>query len=511
MRLPIGEGSNVAMELFPYQTAGAYAVMHHFEQGSKFVILDAPPGTGKTFIGRFIMEQMATYNKHSLYSCHSKALQRQFTEDFPEVPVMYGRSNYETEYEPKATAADCLGQECSFCTNCPYRIAKDKFLRAPVGMTNINYFLSESNYVGAIETDFIVLDEVDTLEKVLMDFAELSISERNLRLRYGMYGPKKKTVESSWVDWAEAAHAKMILARNKVVKESKVNPTPQAIKEAQYVSGIVKKLEMLNDEEFGIRSGNWVYDGYNDSMVKFRPIKIANLAERLIWSHVNKALLMSGTIISAQSIASDLGIDNYEEVTLPSRFPVENRPIYVKPVAKMTQKSTNKDYDDMAEQINAIMESNAGRILIHTVSYRFAGEIMNRLKSDRLITYSNNSEVESAISTYLDRPDAVLVAPSMSRGVSFSYDKCDVIIIVKIPYLSLGDKQVSARLYTLGGQLWYTVSAIRELVQMTGRGMRAADDRCATYILDSSFIDMLNRHGNKRLFPKWWRDAVIEI
>ena len=501
----------MSQELFPYQTAAAYAILHQFSQGYKFVILDAPPGTGKTYIGRFVMEELSSHDQHSLYSCHSKALQRQFNEDFPEVPVMYGRSNYPTELEPGMTAADCLGPECSLCNVCPYRVAKEKFLHSPVGMTNISYFLSEANYVGVINTDMIVLDEVDTLEKVLMDFAELSISEKNLRLRYGMYAPKKKTVESSWVDWAEAAYAKMLLVRGKVIRKMKIDPNPQSVKEAQYVNGLVGKLKLLNDEEFGIRSGNWVYDGYNDGMIKFRPIKIANLANNLIWAHVDKVLLMSGTIISAQSIANDLGIDNYEEVTLPSRFPAANRPIYINPIAKMTAKSTILDYDRIVDQIRVIMNNNAGRILIHTVSYRFALEIMNRLKSDRLITYTNNTAVESAISTYLDTPGSVLVAPSMSRGVSFSYDKCDVIIIVKIPYLSLGDKQVSARLYTPGGQLWYTVSAIRELIQMTGRGMRAADDRCATYILDASFLDMFNRHGNKRLFPNWWRDAMIIV
>lgn len=496
------------MPLYPYQEAVAGAILHHFKT-NKFVILDAPPGTGKTFIGHEIMDKMSDNRNHTLYSCHSKALQRQFIEDFPDTAVMYGRSNYQTELVPELTTEDCLGKECNYCNICPYKVAKRDFVQAPMGMTNISYFLAESNYVNEINTSLIIVDEADKLEDALLSFAELSLNERNLRLKYHIYPPSRKTVESSWLTWAESTYEKMRQTQRILSHQVDHSTDPLLAKELKYVNGLVSKLRLLTDPALGIPSGNWVYDGYNESMIKFRPIRVATLAQDLIWKHVDKALLMSGTVISASVMADSVGIDDFEEVTLPSRFPAENRPVHIRPIVKMNAKSENSDFDLLAREIEAILDKHPGRVLVHTVSYRYAQELMNRVRSNRLITYNKSSEVESAIGKYLANPDSVMIASSLSRGISFSYDQCDVIIIVKVPYLSLGDKQVSARLYSAGGQLWYTVSAIRELVQMTGRGMRAADDKCVTYILDAGFNDLYYKRGNGRFFPKWWKDAIV--
>ena len=50
------------------------------------------------------------------------------------------------------------------------------------------------------------------------------------------------------------------------------------------------------------------------------------------------------------------------------------------------------------------------------------------------------------------------------------------------------------------------MQTIRDIVQMTGRGVRSADDWAITYVLDSQFTKNVWR--NKFLFPEWWREAV---
>ena len=79
-------------------------------------------------------------------------------------------------------------------------------------------------------------------------------------------------------------------------------------------------------------------------------------------------------------------------------------------------------------------------------------------------------------------------------------------VVAKVPYPNLGDKQVSSRLHSPGGELWYQVQSIRSLVQMTGRGVRHDADYCTTYILDSSFISLWKKWGH--LIPKWWSAAI---
>jgi Rad3-related DNA helicase len=108
---------------------------------------------------------------------------------------------------------------------------------------------------------------------------------------------------------------------------------------------------------------------------------------------------------------------------------------------------------------------------------------------------------------FLSIEDAVLLAPSFERGIDLPEEDCQVIIIAKVPYPYLGDKQISARMRTRGGQTWYAVQTIRSIAQMTGRGMRSAGDWCDTYVLDAQFRRIYKDH--KRLFPKWWRESLV--
>jgi Rad3-related DNA helicase len=122
------------------------------------------------------------------------------------------------------------------------------------------------------------------------------------------------------------------------------------------------------------------------------------------------------------------------------------------------------------------------------------------------LTYRNAGEREATLERFLTTPDAVLLAPSFERGVDLPEEACEIIIIAKVPYPYLGDKQIAAKLYSKGGKTWYAVQTIRAIVQMCGRGMRSTDDWCDTYILDAQFKKLWRDHG--RLFPQWFREAV---
>lgn len=199
-------------------------------------------------------------------------------------------------------------------------------------------------------------------------------------------------------------------------------------------------------------------------------------------------------------------------VRSPSTFDPKRRPIYVFPVARVTHKERESAYPLIAKAVEAVAERHRGqRILVHTVSYdltRFISEAGTDTVNDRYVSYLSGGDRQTAIAQYLDRPGSILLAASLDRGIDLPGNDCSGIIVAKIPYPNLGDKQVSARLHGKDGQLWYTVQTIRTLVQMTGRGMRSEDDSCESYILDSQFIDSVWRK-NKNLLPDWWREALV--
>ena len=198
----------------------------------------------------------------------------------------------------------------------------------------------------------------------------------------------------------------------------------------------------------------------------------------------------------------------YGTVTVSSTFPPERRPIYLYPTAEMTKKQQPQSIPLIAAAINTICSTRPGRILIHTVSYDLNAALQTRLHVQRpVFSYSSSAAKAKAIESYLSHPDAILLAPSLDRGIDLAQDDCRHIIIPKIPFPNIGDKQISQRMYSKGGRLWYAVKTIRTLVQMTGRGFRSEDDFCEAYILDKTFLTSIWRQ-NKHLLPEWWKEAL---
>ena len=66
-----------------------------------------------------------------------------------------------------------------------------------------------------------------------------------------------------------------------------------------------------------------------------------------------------------------------------------------------------------------------------------------------------------------------------------------------MPYLSLGDKFVFAKLKIYPS--WYQCKAITETLQSVGRSIRNEDDWCVGYILDASLSDLI--HNSRKSFP----------
>jgi Rad3-related DNA helicase len=200
-------------------------------------------------------------------------------------------------------------------------------------------------------------------------------------------------------------------------------------------------------------------------------------------------------------------------VSVPSTFDPSRRPIYVHPIAEMTRKNEAIARPLITNAIEKVVARHPDdKILIHTVSYALNRFIEDQLRRGdslfRVVTYNAANEKQRAIDRYLSQPGSVFLAPSLDRGIDLPGDDCRVIVVCKVPFPSLGDKQISARMHSKGGQTWYTVKTIRSLVQMTGRGMRSADDFCESYILDKMFLESIWRR-NRNLLPKWWSDALV--
>jgi Rad3-related DNA helicase len=489
----------------PQQWDAYCEILSHLDAGKRVVFLAAPTGAGKTLVAEMVRR---SFRKKALYTCTTKSLQDQFERDFTYAKVIKGRANYRTQNFPEVDWIACdlceatpQNRSCRYCTNaCPYTMAKDAAGMAPLAVANVAYFLNEgqtehSRFAGR---GLVIVDEADSLEEELMRFIEISLSPR-MQKRLGISPPEKKTVTDSWQSWvSEEALPKINMALSEVSRSRE----PRDVRLRNTLTRLKDKLRHL------VFDDNWVYTGYEQGYITFKPIRVDDLAPGLLWPMGRQWLLMSATIISAAQMAEDLGLsdDEWALVDVPSTFPPERRPIYVEPIADMTAKNAEIAWPQMASRISQIAAHHDERILVHTVSYKLAGHLSDSLGS-RVVTYRSANERETALRRFRASSNGILIAPSFERGIDLPDDECRVVVVAKVPFPYLGDKQVNKRLYSRGGRGWYAMQTVRSLVQMTGRAMRHEEDECEIYLLDRQFVSSIWKKS-RHLLPEWWKDAL---
>lgn len=483
------------------------------------VVVSAPTGSGKTLIGETVGRMQQTKR---LYMCSSKPLQDQFLHDYPYAKVLKGRANYPTaryaEEWPELTCDDCewsISQKCRWCGfkgACPYENAKQAALHADLAVLNTSYFLAEANNIGRFsQQPFVIADEADELESSLMGYVSINITEGRLK-RWGWDPPEKVTVKESWVEWLEAK-IKWLQTRGARIPADSQDVKVQ--RERRFIYDLMEKMRLVLN---GMDTNAWVYTGRGKkdekrAGVSFKPSRVDFLGKKMLWDHGEKWLLMSATVISPAHLLSSLGYEGaYEAIDVANTFPVENRRVVVRSVANMGQKNAQESWPKIAAACISIAEAEPdNRILIHSVSYKLTEFIANSLVvTERPIyTYSKAGERDAALQSFRATDSSILVAPSFSRGIDLAGDDCRVQVLVKVPYGNLGDRQVAARLFgSRDGRTWYTVNAIRDIVQSCGRAVRSKDDWARTYILDAQFADRLWNEG-RNLFPRWFVDALV--
>lgn len=491
-------------EIRPHQTQALAEIMDAYADDVPVVVLSAPTGSGKTLIGEMVRRLLGA---RGLYVCHGKSLQAQFVKDF-DAPVLMGRANYTTALEPDMTTDECMGRRCPLCPGlgaCPYLIAKDEARTGNPAVLNTSYFLSEANGPGQIvkDRDLIVVDECDTLESELMRWAEFRVGP-GAAAALGMSLPRKSVHWTTILDWLRDYRTRL----QRRMRTLDPYTDAKKVRQHEHRIGHINRMFLTGD------TGEWVrvYDR-SDSLI-LKPILVDRIARANLWRHSPRFLLMSATVIGAEAMLGDLGYegDMWREVQVPSTFPAENRPIYPVPVATMTRRGQEAgDWDRAVKALGLVLAQHPDdRILVHTVSYELTRMVMEGLAAEwgeRMMSYAGADDRARALARYRAMPGGVLVAPSMDRGIDLPGDMCRVQVVMKLPYPYLGDQQVNKRLHdTEGGELWYQLETIRTLVQMTGRGVRNADDHAVTYVLDRQFAHNLDRW--KKWLPDWWTEAV---
>jgi Rad3-related DNA helicase len=353
----------------------------------------------------------------------------------------------------------------------------------------------------------VVIDEADRLEDTILRFAELSITDRLLN-RLSMDLPKHVTVYDSWLDWANRNLPRVTQQRELLAKSIKSGHRDN-IKLFKSVDNLYNKLSDFEN----LVTSDWIYQ---DTVTKyglrysFRPVWVSDLCSRLFWSHASRFVLMSATILNAEDMAYTLGIyHDYHFQQLPSLFDPSRRQVIYRPAANLTRNTMTEELPKAIAEVQRILDAHPNsKGLIHTVSYSNAKYLTDTIKSPRFVTHDGSLSRQDILDNFKQSTQPlVLVSPSMDRGIDLPDDECRFIIILKVPFPYLGDKQVKQRFWSgARGKRWYEWMTACTIVQMTGRGMRHDQDQCTSYILDRQFERFYGKSGS--LFPKWWSDSL---
>jgi Rad3-related DNA helicase len=420
-----------------------------------------------------------------VHNCTTKQLQQQLLHDFPYARTLKGRNNYvclkfKSMY-PRVTAEECTKSETNQCDQehqCPYMVAKNEALRAPLAVLNTSYFLTEANYVGTFsDQEMIVVDEADTLEEHLMSFVDVTITQKQLN-ELQIAEPKYKTKFESWVQWANEAVSVLRPRLSSIQNElesSWATTDFELMREAKKLSRLVGKLSFFVNEV----DKNWVWSP-QPTQWSFKPVWVAKYAENSFWKHSKKVLMMSATILDYMQVSRNIGLDVMKVAykALPSPFPKENRPVYLDYAASVSNKTMQDALPKLVVKIRNILDTHPDeKILIHCVTYKIKDYLMQYLDKKRTMSHSTFDREAVLEAFKQSQHPRVLLSPSMDRGVDLPGDLCRVVVIAKVPFADLGDPQISKRVHaSRDGNTWYIHKAVSKIIQMSGRAVRSKDD-----------------------------------
>lgn len=529
------------IENFPFKSARhnqlelITEILNAFESDKRYVILEAGTGTGKSAIAATLGQIL----QPTYILTMTKQLQRQYTEEFGYAQVK-GRNNFSCLDSGSLLSCDmgtCQTIRTMEPFNCPYGIKidnskqkavddgeADKYyslpftfqssercpywnqkaiaIQEPVCLLNYDYAYLELNYVGHFQKrNLMILDEAHNIEDKLMHKLELNVYNKQLQKDINEIippGMMEYTDVKDWIAFLEAIHDSYNELNTKEYtkqKADKINHTKRKIYE------ITKNIKEEPE--------NWVVSTQKD-MVSFKPLTIDKYAEDMLFKYADKILFMSATILDKDLFCKWLGINPEEVYYIQSESPFkkEYRPIHMNLVGPMSKRALWNTAPKTLPVIRDILDKHKGQKgLIHTHSYKCQQYITEHILDQRILSHTSKNREEILNKFENSKNPYVLVSPSMSEGVDLPYEKCQFQIIYKVPYPYLGDKQINERKNR--DPAWYGYKTIMTLLQAYGRGMRAENDSCDTYILDKNIQTLLYNRMYKKMIPKFFREAII--
>ena len=500
----------------PYRLDQEPYIVRLVSAESRFRVLAAPPGSGKSLIyaGSLLLD-----GGRGLILVKTKALQTQLEEELGGlIYSIVGHANYpckryvrssgfgkSTEEEEDDAVCPLPPDECS------YRRACDAARKSQIVVTNYAHWVAlarvgEVNRLGTF--DFLVCDEAHNILDQMTDLLAIELQPYRISQLLGLEGDlalpgSDASPFPAWVEWA-----KHLISL----------PQPDTADATR-----LRKLYRLrrNLRRFVSSAGKgraWAIErepptAPHPDLVKLSPVWCADTVEPYLFRGIEKICLTSATIsrktlryldVERQGEGKPDGFMYWE---VPSIFDPRRRPFYIWPTIALDKRTTDAQMRLLVSRVDLILDAYPEvKGLLQSVSYDRAFTFLTMSRNhSRLLTHRSR-ELAHALQRFRKSPDPlVLCSPAIDEGVSFPHDECRFAILPKVPFLYSPDPVVKLR--TKDDKGWANNEIVNKIEQMYGRGMRAPDDWCTTWMLDKHF----GFFAPKVVWHKWFRDAWAPI
>jgi Rad3-related DNA helicase len=511
------------------------AIWDASEADARFVMQVVPTGAGKSLIYTMLAVLLKA---RTMVLTRTKALQDQLTRDFASIGLksikgmnayvcnamqpggelygIFGQQQIKAGHIIGCDEGPCrVGAHCTLKSGgCDYYDDVERVKQAALGVSNYTYWMHQHKHgKGLGKYDLLVLDEAHDAPDALSEFLTVSLEAWQLA-KMGAQPLDGDADYDQWAQWAGHYWVKIAGKAEQLAMEIR-----QAHSERRRVNmadvGEARILGQLSTILDTIRKMDSTWVCYTRTEPKkqwvFTPAWPAPWAEKSLFLGIPRIILTSATV--RPKTAHYLGIQDKDLhlTEYPAIFPAGRRPVVHIPTARVVHTWEHTAQRRWLARIDQILAARPDRKgIIHTVSYARAKQIyLNSEHRERMITHSTEG-TRLAITKFKQADQdsgKVLVSPSVTTGYDFPYEECEFQIIVKIPFPDSRDPVLKARQASDAEYGMY--QTLQTLVQECGRGMRAEDDYCETFIIDDLVKWAVWRH--KHLVPEWFLGTLKTV
>jgi len=517
----------------PHQIKGFNAIDAALREGKKFIIIEAPTGSGKSFISKTLanitndcdsefkslvfnyyaydedyVDRMALFPPHGLAALTTtKVLQNQYKGLFNEATVFKGKSNYQCDVEETLTCniAPCvitqkLKKECWEEHRCPYYEARNSAIIDRFAVLNYSSFFNLPKHLR--HRQIIVCDEASELEGEIVKKHSTNIDYTlltKLDIKFSKLLTDKPSEARAWLEDLTEALEEAINSR---ANRSRYDNNKSELRNQQIRKDILESIITTKN--------HWDVTEYiiekDAARASFTPLKVDKLSDCL-FDYADTVILMSATIVNKNIFAKTLGIEDYTFIEFESTFDPKKSKIRIDRRYPLSKATMEKNLPKVLETVASIVESYKGKKgIIHTHTNVITAALQKVLKGKRFLFREDAEVNDKIVAEHMLRPDdTVLVSPSLTMGLDLKGDLGTWQIVMKLPWMDLGNKRVQR----LSKEMpeWYTMKMLITLIQACGRCTRCETDVSDTYILDGGAWKAVVE--NKDILPKHFLDRLV--